>query len=134
MRVMQFHLLRRQILFPLRRLWLPARILHGIDGVTLARLLPELEELGLFHASATLSPEQFSGFPRLRRLVVEGLDRARAKFFAEELPEIEIETHAPLSSNSALWDPLGLAAAFDWRGASWPRDIHGFAAREPDRS
>ncbi len=119
---------------PLRRLWLPARILHGIDGVTLARLLPELEELGLFHASATLSPEQFSGFPRLRRLVVEGLDRARAKFFAEELPEIEIETHAPLSSNSALWDPLGLAAAFDWRGASWPRDIHGFAAREPDRS
>jgi hypothetical protein len=102
---------------PLRRLRLPARVLQGIDGVTLARLLPELEELELFRATATLSPDQFAGFPRLRRLVIDDLDRTRARFFAEELPEVAVETVAPVH------DPLGLASAFDWRGDNWPRDI-----------
>lgn len=103
---------------PLRRLRLPARVLQGIDGVTLARLLPELEELELFRATPTLSPDQFAGFPRLRRLVIDDLDRTRARFFAEELPEVAIESVAPMH------DPLGLASSFDWRGANWPRDIH----------
>jgi hypothetical protein len=103
---------------PLRRLRIPARVLQGLEGATLARMLPELEELELFRATSTLSPDQFAGFPRLRRLVLEGLDRGRARFFGEELPEIAIETISPTS------DPLGLASAFDWRGANWPRDIH----------
>lgn len=99
---------------PLRRLRMPGRVLQGIDGTRLARLLPELEELELVRAPATLSPDQFAGFPRLRRLVVDGVGRARARFFAEELPEIMVETLGSFE------DSLGLAAAFDWRGASWP--------------
>jgi hypothetical protein len=102
---------------PLRRLRLPARVLQGIDGVTLGRLLPEIEELELFGGSM-LAADQFAGFPRLRRLVVDDLDRAHARFLSEELPEIALETVAPTS------DPLGLATAFDWRAADWPRDIH----------
>lgn len=100
---------------PLRRLRLPARVLHGIDGTTLARLLPELETLELSQASSPLVPEQFAAFPRLRRLVLDGIDRTRARFFAEELPEIAVETLAELD------DPLDLAAAFDWRGVAWPK-------------
>ncbi|MFV8752978.1 hypothetical protein ACNOYE_20725 [Nannocystaceae bacterium ST9] len=103
---------------PLRKLRLPARVLEGIDGATLARLLPELEELELFRATATLTPDQFAGFPRLRRLVLGDLGRGRARFFAEELPEVVVETLTPIS------DPLGLAAPFDWRSAGWPRDVH----------
>ncbi len=100
---------------PLRRLRLPARVLHGIDGTTLARLLPELETLELAHATSPLVPEQFAGFPRLRRLVLDGIDRTRARFFAEELPEIAVEPLAELD------DPLDLAGPFDWRGVAWPK-------------
>ncbi len=101
---------------PLRRLRLPARVLVGIDGPTLVRRLPELEELQLVGpAVQTFSPDHFVGFPRLRSLVLEGLDRARARFFSEELPEVAIETVVPAA------DPLGLVSAFDWRAPSWPR-------------
>ncbi len=99
---------------PLRRLAIPGQLLRGRDATSLASMLPELEVLELHDVVETLTPDQFSALPRLRRLVLNELGLGRARSFAEELPEVEIEvTPAPR-------DLLGLASPFDWRAAGWP--------------
>jgi hypothetical protein len=100
---------------PLRRLGLPGQVLRGITGTTLARLLPEIEELELLDVVETLSPDQFGQLSRLRRLTMHDLGRGRAQFFAEELPEVEIDVMP------GPRDPLDLVAPFDWRCVGWPR-------------